>query len=114
MLETLDKDWKRVTQYIQENFNKNPDTQAILYLIGIRELGVIHDKPFSKRDKVGLMHIAVCKLLSYHGYYELAGHDQDGWPHWEKKKEVPFANIFEQELMLKQHIVHYFKEEEII
>lgn len=114
MLETLDKDWKTVKQYIHDNFSKEPDTQAILFLIGIRELGMLNEKPFSKRDKVGLMHIAVCKLLSYNGYYKLVGHDQDGWPHWEKQKELPFVNVFEQELLLKQHIVHYFKEEEII
>ena len=71
MLETLDKDWKSVKRYIHDNFSKEPDTQAILFLIGIRELGVINEKPFSKRDKVGLMHIAVCKLLSYNGYYKL-------------------------------------------
>jgi hypothetical protein len=114
MLDTLNEDWKMVTHFVQENFNKKPDTQAILFLIGMRELGIIDEKPFSKKDKVGLMHIAVCKLFSYHGYFELSGLDQDGWPHWEKKKEFPFVNVFEQELLLKQHIVHYFKEEEII
>ena len=113
-LAQLEKDWKEVLAFVQGNFDKNPDTQAILYLIGMRELGMLPEVKFSKTDKVGLMHIAVCKLLSYQGYYVLEGTDQDVWPHWKKVQELPFVNIFEQELLLKQHIVHYFKEEEIL
>ncbi len=110
----LERDWKRVIEHVQTLFDKKPDTNAILFLIGVRELGALPDTKFSKTDKVGLMHIAVCKLLSYEGYYELVGLDEDGWPHWEKVKELPFINFFEQELLIKQHIVHYFLEEEII
>ena len=113
-LAEIEKDWHRVVQFVEERFDKKPDTQAILYLIAMRELGLLPDVKFSKTDKVGLIHIAVCKILSYQGYYELEGTDQDGWPHWKKVQEMPFVNIFEQELLLKQHIVHYFKEEEII
>jgi len=113
-LAEIESDWKRVVLFVEENFQKKPDTQAIIYLIGMRELGMLPNAKFSKTDKVGLMHIAVCKLLSYQGYYELEGTDQDGWPHWKKVVELPFVNVFEQELLLKQHIVHYFKEEEII
>lgn len=110
----IEQDWKAVVDFVTQRFEKKPDTQAILYLIGVRELGMLPEKKFSKTDKVGLMHIAVCKLLSYQGYYQLQGVDQDGWPHWEKIKELPFVNVFEQELLLKQHIIHYFKEEEIL
>ena len=55
------------------------------------------------------MHIAVCKLLSQSGYYELEGVDQDGWPHWKLVKQLPFINMFEQEVYLRHHIVEYFE-----
>jgi len=110
----LERDWHRVLQHVEGIFDKKPDTNVVLFLIGVRELGVLPDKKFSKGDKVSLMHIAVCKLLSYDGYYRLQGTDDEGWPHWELIKDVPFINIFEQELLLKQYMVHYFLEEEIL
>ncbi len=114
MITELEQDYRRVLDYVNTHFSKKPDTNAILFLIGVRELGILPEKKFSKTDKVGLLHIAVCKLLSYDGYYALIGMDNDGWPHWDKIKELPFINIFEQELLLKQYIVHYFIEEEIL
>ena len=66
-------------------------------------------KKFTKEEKVDLMHIAVCKLLSQSGYYELEGIDQDGWPHWKLLKKPPFINMFEQEQYLRHHVVEYFE-----
>lgn len=92
---------------LQQQFGKRPDLNAVLMLIGMRELGRVMTK-VKKEEKVNLMHIAVCKLLSQSGYYELKGMDQDGWPHWEPVKKLPYINIFDQEIVLKQHIVDYF------
>lgn len=38
MNEIRDK-WLRVVAFVEENFEKKPDLNAILFLIGIRELG---------------------------------------------------------------------------
>jgi hypothetical protein len=102
------QDWKKVEQKMIEIVGKIPDTNGILLLIGIRELGTLKDK-FTKEEKVNLMHIAVCKILSFSGYYELKGIDKDGWPHWEIIKKLPTSDVLEQEVLIKYHIIEYFK-----
>jgi len=57
------------------------------------------------------MHIAVCRLLSSSGYYELDGLDQDGWPHYKLVKELPKFDLLDQEKLLKMHIIEYFEQE---
>lgn len=107
MTEDITLRWKELEEKIAAEYGKKPDLNAFLLLIGIRELGKVKEK-FTKEEKVALMHIAVCKLLSQSGYYELEGTDQDGWPHWKLVKNPPFINIFEQEVYLRQHIIEYF------
>ncbi|MCK9480947.1 MAG: hypothetical protein M0R38_04185 [Bacteroidia bacterium] len=107
--------WGQLTDFIANRFDhKNPDLNAILFIIGIRELGTISDSNFSKDEKVMLLHIATCKILSYSGYYELEGIDSDGWPRWKSIKPIPMLDLSEQELFLKQHIIEYFDKEEIL
>jgi len=107
----LDFEWLRVRHLVQDRFKKDtlPDLNAILFLIGIQELGR-WKKEFTKEEKQDLMHIAVCRLLSYDGYYEFAGRDEDGWPHWRQLRTVPKRDLREQELLLKMHVIRYFKD----
>jgi len=105
--------WHQIIQKIQQDFNKTPDVNAILFLIGMREYGLPKLK-FSKEEKVQLMHIAVCRLLSQSGYYELEGIDEDGWPHWKSIKKVPYIDVFQQETFLRQHIIEYFESEGLL
>ena len=94
-------------------FEKKPDVESILFLIGIQELGDIKHK-FSKEQKQDLMHIAICTVLSPSGYYELSHVDADGWPHFSQLKPMPVMNPFEQESFLKDHILLYFQNHQII
>lgn len=111
--ETNEK-WKMLTKAIAEGFgNEKPDVKALLFLIGVQELGK-GPRRFSKRQKEELMHIATCRLFSELGYYELEGLDQDGWPHWKNVRKIPNYTIFEQEMLIKQLIVHYFEEQGIL
>ena len=105
--------WFALLQFIEENFQKKPDVNAILFLVGIREAGIIPEKKLSKEQKIYLMHIANCKILSYSGYYKQVGFNEDGWPIWENDKKLPNMDLFEQEVLLKQHIIDYFENEEI-
>ena len=106
--------WFKVIEFFENRFGKKPDLNAILFLIGVRELGQIPEKNFTKEEKTHLMHIANCKLLSYSGYYKQIGFNQKGWPVWESAATIPNLNIFEQENLLRQHIIEYFEQEEII
>lgn len=106
--------WKKIIDYVEEHFKKKPDMNAILFLIGIRELGQLPQDTYKKSEKVDLMHIAICKVLSYSGHYQLIGSDIDGWPHWELLKPLPQFDVFEQESYIRTHIIEYFLTEEIL
>lgn len=107
----LDFEWLQVQHQIKDSMKRDtlPDLNMVLLLIGIQELGR-WKKGFSKEEKQDLMHIAVCRLLEYEGYYEFVGRDADGWPHWKQVREMPAQPVTEQEKLLKMYAVRYFKE----
>jgi hypothetical protein len=100
--------WWKLEAKLAERFNKKPDMEAILFLIGIQEFGQLKEK-FTKEQKQDLMHVAVCSLLSQSGYYRLIQKDEEGWPHFEQLKAVPDMGTIEQENFLKDHILLYFQ-----
>ena len=104
----LQQRWWDLEAKLVERFNKKPDMEAILFLIGMQETGFMNEK-ITKEQKQDLMHVAVCTLLSASGYYELAGLDKDGWPHFKQLKPMPDMNAFEQENFLKDHVLLYFE-----
>jgi hypothetical protein len=106
------EEWEELMQQLTLIFEKRPvDLNAVLFLVGVQELGKGH-RHFSKEEKQDLMHIAICKVLSYSGIYELEGLDQEGWPHWKLVQKLPFVNLLEQEKLLKAHVIEYFKREQ--
>lgn len=100
--------WWALEAMLVERFGKKPDMETILFLIGVQELGQIKEK-FTKEQKQDLMHVAVCTLFSSSGFYELAGKDDDGWPHFRQLKPMPELNMTEQENFLKDHILLYLE-----
>ena len=109
----LQSRWWKLEEKLMERFDKKPDVETILFLIGIQELGDIKAK-FTKEQKQDLMHVAVCTVLMPSGYYEIEGVDKDGWPHFKQLKAMPEMNAFEQEAFLKDHILLYFQNHELI
>lgn len=105
--------WQQILTFVEEQFGKKPDMNALLFLIGIRELGS-PEMDFTKEQKVRLMDIALSRILSKSGYYELKGSDQKGWPVWERVKPLPSLAVFEQETLLRHHVISYFQDEEIL
>ena len=108
----LKERWEQLVNILSNQFSKGEDLDldAIIYLIGVQELGKVHQS-FKKEEKLNLMHIAICKVLSFSGIYELEGTDQDGWPHWKLVQPLPFVNLLEQEKLLKAHVIEYFEKE---
>jgi hypothetical protein len=99
--------WETLMADLHARFGRRPDLNALLLLIGVQELGQ-GVAEFTKEQKQDLMHIATCKLFSLSGHYALEHVDADGWPHYKLLNPVPFANLKEQERMLKWHILEYF------
>ncbi|HNP99000.1 MAG TPA: hypothetical protein PKK99_08090 [Bacteroidia bacterium] len=109
-LQLLKSRWERLLLILSDRFGEEPDLQALLFLIGVQELGQGPQK-YSKDEKQDLMHIATCKLLSQFGYYTLIGADENGWPNWQLSQKLPPLTLREQDLLLKQAIVDYFENE---
>lgn len=110
----LEFEWLQVRHFVKNAFNKAalPDLNAILFLIGVQELGRWKNN-FTKEEKQDLMHIAICRLLSYDGFYEFIGRDGDGWPHFEMVKPYSQKGVKEQEVYLKTKVIQYFKDWEM-
>ena len=109
----LQSRWWKLEAKLIEKFGKKPDMEAILFLIGIQELGNV-GKKVTKEQKQDMMHIAVCTLLSQSGFYKLEGYDDEGWPHFLQLKELPAYNMIEQESFLKDHVLLYFETNELL
>lgn len=107
----LDFEWLQVRHTVKDALGKDelPSMNAVLFMVGIQELGR-WKKQYTKEEKQDLMHIAICRLLSYDGYYEFAGRDADGWPHWNPIKIIPEQGVKAQETLLKEKIVQYFQD----
>ena len=103
--------WWSLEEKLMARFGKKPDMEAILFLIGIQEVGDFQTK-FSKEQKQDLMHVAVCTLLSPSGFYELEMVDEEGWPHYRQLKPLPVFNFTDQENFMKDHILLYFENQE--
>tara|TARA_R110002051_G_scaffold168450_1_gene239066 strand:+ start:638 stop:994 length:357 start_codon:yes stop_codon:yes gene_type:complete len=89
------------------------ELDAIIYLVGVQELGQLH-REFKKDEKLNLMHIAICRLLEPYGYYEFEFFDEEGWPHYTVKEELPTLKAGEQSILMKEALVGYFVEKEYI
>ena len=113
--EQLKNRWDNVVQILSNLFAEGDvlDLDAIIYLIGVQELGKVH-QTFKKDEKLNLMHIAICRLLEPYGYYEFDFVDKDGWPHYKIKEELPALKAGEQSVLMKEAIVNYFLEKEVI
>lgn len=105
----IEKSWKHLIKQLTERFGDGEELnlQGVLFLIGVQELGKGHQE-FSKDQKVDLMHVAICRLLSKYGYYEYEGMDKDGWPHWKTKEKIPHLKPGQQTQIIKQAIIEYF------
>ena len=108
--EDLEQRWAQLLFDLTVRFGKQPDLNALLFLIGLQEHG--HGLGnYTKEQKQDLMHIGTCTVFSLSGFYEFSGRDADGWPHFRSVKPIPNLPLKEQERMLRWHIVEYFEQQ---
>ena len=106
----LQERWWTLEAKLVERFGKKPDLDAVLFLIGIQETGMLTDK-ITKEQKQDLMHVAVCTVLMPSGYYELDHYDEERWPHFKQLKALPDMVLPEQENFIKDHVLFYFEQQ---
>ena len=101
--------YQKLLKHLEKPFGEDLDVHALLFLIGVNELGIGHKK-FSKQEKTDLIHVAICTLMIPAGYYEFKGRDEDNWPHFELVKNLPAINSKDQEHLIKEAMLDYFLE----
>ena len=106
-------DWDLLQTKLKARFDGEMDVDAILFTIGLQELGKPYRK-YKKDEKLEVMHIAICTLLEPYGFYEYQGKDDEGWPHWNLKENLPFLDAKQQNKLMIDAIIEYFKKEEFI
>ena len=109
MDEELKNAWKKVEELTEQRFGEKLDEQTVLFIIGLQELGK-SETTYKKEEKLDIIHIGICVVLSREGYYEFIGKDDDGWPHYKNMKKLP--NEFQgehQQNLLKRAIINYFE-----
>ncbi|MDF0715002.1 hypothetical protein PY092_02480 [Muricauda sp. 334s03] len=113
--EQLKERWEFLVEKLSAQFSDGDplELDGIVYLVGVQELGNFHRK-FKKDEKVNLMHIAICRLLEPYGYYDFDFFDDDGWPHYTVKEQLPPLKAGEQSILMKEALVNYFLEKEYI
>lgn len=109
----VELDFQEIKKELEADVGCELDVQGILFLIGVNELGIGY-KDFSKDEKTDLMHIAICTILEPHGFYEFIGRDEENWPHFELKKELPPLDHMQQQHLLKDAIISYFRQNEYV
>ena len=105
-MNNLDKDWESLVVRLEKQFDDEMTLKGILYLIGIQELN-FGIKRFSREEKLNVLHVATCKLLSGFGYYKFVSVDEDGWPHYKEVKAIKNLSEKEQENLIKKAIINY-------
>ncbi len=109
----LELRFQELVKELEKDFGGGLELDTILLLIGVQELGKGY-KEFSKDEKVNLMHIAICTILEPYGIYKYLANDDDGWPHFEKVKNIPAISNKDQEHLLKEAVINYFEENEYV
>ena len=91
---------------LEKQFNDEVSLKGVLYLIGIQELNFgVTD--FSREEKINVLHVATCKLLSKYGYYKFDRVDKDGWPHYKELRAIKNLSEKEQQDLMKRAILSY-------
>lgn len=108
----LEKKWRDTIKEVSVNFHEELDLKSLLFILGLQELNLGYLE-LTKDQKLEVMHIAICTLLEPYGYYVFVGRDKDGWPHFEKKDDLPILSDREQEVLIKESIIDYFSKNKI-
>lgn len=109
----MKSDWELLQERMKARFGEALEVDAILFMIGLQELSKPYRK-YKKDEKLEVMHIAICTLLEPYGFYEFEGRDQDGWPHWKLKENIPHLDAKQQNKLIVDAIIDYFKRDQFL
>ena len=102
----LDKKWHQLLGKLENQFDQEMTLKGVLYLIGVQELN-LGIKQYERDEKVNVLHVAICKILTPFGFYKFDRLDKDGWPHYIELKAIKNLSEKQQELLMKEAVIKY-------
>ena len=102
----LDKKWSQLLEKLENQFGQEMTLKGVLYLIGVQELN-LGIKQYEREEKVNVLHVAICKILTPFGFYKFDRIDEDGWPHYIELKAIKNLSENQQELLMKEAVIKY-------
>ena len=102
----LDKKWGWLLEKLETQFDQEITLKGVLYLIGVQELN-LGIKQYEREEKVNVLHVAICKILTTFGFYKFDRIDEDGWPHYIELKAIKNLSENQQELLMKEAVIKY-------
>ena len=105
-MEEINKKWGALMMKLEKQFDDEMTLKGILYLIGVQELNM-GIKRFGREEKLDILHVAVCKILTPFGFYKFDRIDKEGWPHWIELKALKNLDKNQQGLLMKKGIIKY-------
>ncbi|MBL7723783.1 MAG: hypothetical protein JNK27_06525 [Chitinophagaceae bacterium] len=109
----LQQRWQQLVSKLTDTLGKQPDMEAILLFIGIREAGQPL-KLFTEKEKTDLRQMAICTLLVPAGYYQLFWVDDTGWPHYKELKRIPAMSMAQRDEFLKEYVLKYAEKNRLL
>ena len=100
--------WKELCDHLGRQFDIDIDLNGVLFLVGIRERGLTF-QPFSKEEKMNLIHLGSCTLYAEMGLTENKGVDEDGWPIFVQKTLAPVIPEERKHKVLQDCAIRYFE-----
>ncbi|MCE1200007.1 MAG: hypothetical protein LWW85_13640 [Marinilabiliales bacterium] len=100
-------DWHSLCEHLGAQFNIEPDLNGVLFLVGIRERGLTF-QPFSKEEKMSLIHLGSCTLYLEMGLLERSGTDEEGWPIFTQRSLAPTIPEERKHKILQECALRYF------
>ncbi|MCX7907078.1 MAG: hypothetical protein N2561_06030 [Bacteroidetes bacterium] len=81
--EDLDRRWERLCKRLAARFGKSPSLEGVLFLIGLRELGLGYEPGLEKEAKQDLIQEGANYALAALGYLEPMGREpHTGFTQW--------------------------------
>ncbi len=105
-MKELEKKWEDLILKLENQFNDTLELKGVLYLIGVQELS-FNKTQFKREEKIDVLHVAICKILTPFGYYKFESVDEEGWPHFTELKALKNLSDIEQENLMKKAVLKY-------
>lgn len=101
------QNWNELCDRLSEMFKMEVDLNGVLYLVGVRERGLMLQK-FSKFEKWSLINLGSCVLYKEIGMVEELGTDRDGWPIFREKSVLTNWTEERKQKTLQDCALRYF------